>query len=81
MPHSLPRHLFIGYQVAPTKISTEPSLQFVILQKSNNRTSLAFEIELVFPESPTAHDSPAEEQQPEDPSTEDKIDEGQLSPS
>jgi hypothetical protein len=37
-----------------------------------------FEIELVVPESPTAQDSPAEEQQPEDPSTEDKTDEGQL---
>jgi hypothetical protein len=32
-------------------------------------------------ESPTAQDSPAEEQQPEDPGTEDKIDEGQLPPS
>jgi hypothetical protein len=36
-----------------------------------------FEIELVVPESPTAQDSPAEEQQPEDPSTEDKTDEEQ----
>jgi hypothetical protein len=40
-----------------------------------------FEIELVVPESPTAQDSPVEEQQPEDPGTEDKTDEGQLSPS
>jgi hypothetical protein len=40
-----------------------------------------FEIELVVPESPTAQDSPAEEQQPEDPGTEDKTDEGQLHPS
>jgi hypothetical protein len=40
-----------------------------------------FEIELVVPESPTAQDSPAEEQQPEGPSTEDKTDEGQLPPS
>jgi hypothetical protein len=37
-----------------------------------------FKIELVAPESPTAQDSPAEEQQPEDPGTEDKPDEGQL---
>jgi hypothetical protein len=37
-----------------------------------------FEIEIVAPESPTAQDSPAEEQQPEDPGTEDKTDEGQL---
>jgi hypothetical protein len=40
-----------------------------------------FEIELVVPESPTAQDSPAEEQQPEEPGTEDKTDEGQLPPS
>jgi hypothetical protein len=35
----------------------------------------------VVPESPTAQDSPAEEQQPEDPSREDKNDEEQLPPS
>jgi hypothetical protein len=35
----------------------------------------------VAPESPTAQDSPAEEQQPEDPGTEDKTDEEQLPPS
>jgi hypothetical protein len=35
----------------------------------------------VVPESPTAQDSPAEEQQPEDPSIEDKTDEEQLPPS
>jgi hypothetical protein len=40
-----------------------------------------FEIELVVPESPTAQDSPAEEQQPEDPGTKDKTDEEQLPPS
>jgi hypothetical protein len=40
-----------------------------------------FEIELVVPESPTAQDSPAEEQQPKDPSTKDKTDEEQLPPS
>jgi hypothetical protein len=40
-----------------------------------------FEIELVVPESPTAQDSAAEEQQQEDPGTEDKTDEGQLFPS
>jgi hypothetical protein len=40
-----------------------------------------FEIELVVPESPTAQDSPAKEQQLEDPSTEDKTDEEQLPPS
>jgi hypothetical protein len=37
-----------------------------------------FEIELVVPESPTAQELPAEEQQPEDPGTEDKTDEEQL---
>jgi hypothetical protein len=41
----------------------------------------SFEIELVVPESPTAQDSPAEEQQPEDPGTEDKTDEEQPPPS
>jgi hypothetical protein len=40
-----------------------------------------FEIELVVPESPTAQDSPAEEQHPEDPGTEDKTDEEQPPPS
>jgi hypothetical protein len=35
----------------------------------------------VVPESPTAQDSPAEEQQPEDPGTEDKTDEEQPPPS
>jgi hypothetical protein len=40
-----------------------------------------FVIKLVVPESPTAQDSSAEEQQPEDPGTEDKTDEGQLPPS
>jgi hypothetical protein len=40
-----------------------------------------FEIELVVPESPTAQDSPTEDQQPEDPNTEDKTDEEQPPPS
>jgi hypothetical protein len=40
-----------------------------------------FKIELVVPESPTALDSPAGEQQPEDPSSKDKTDEEQLPPS
>jgi hypothetical protein len=35
----------------------------------------------VVSESPTAQDSPAEEQQPEDPGIEDKTNEGQLPPS
>jgi DNA-binding transcriptional LysR family regulator len=40
-----------------------------------------FEIELVVPKSPTAQDSSAEEQQPEDHGTEDKTDEGHPPPS
>jgi hypothetical protein len=40
-----------------------------------------FEIELVVPESPTAQDSPADEQQPEDHGTEDKTDEEYPPPS
>jgi hypothetical protein len=39
------------------------------------------EIELVVPERPTAQDSSAEEQQPEDHGTEDKINGEQLPPS
>jgi hypothetical protein len=45
------------------------------------RAQEPFELELVVPESPTAQDSPAKEQQPEDPGIEDKTDEGQLPPS
>jgi hypothetical protein len=40
-----------------------------------------FEIELVVPESPTAQDSPAEEQQPEDHNTEDKTNDEHPPPS
>jgi hypothetical protein len=40
-----------------------------------------FEIELAVPESPTAQDSPAEEQQPEDHGAEDKTDEEHPPPS
>jgi hypothetical protein len=40
-----------------------------------------FKIELVAPESPTAQDSPAEEQQPEDHGTEDKTNEEHPPPS
>jgi hypothetical protein len=40
-----------------------------------------FDIELVVPESPTAQDSPAEEQRPEDHGKEDKTDEEQPPPS
>jgi hypothetical protein len=40
-----------------------------------------FEIEVVVPESPTAQDSPAEEQQPEDHGTSDKTDEEEPPPS
>jgi hypothetical protein len=42
---------------------------------------LPVEIELAVPESPTAQDSPAEEQQPEDHGTEDKTDEEHPPPS
>jgi hypothetical protein len=40
-----------------------------------------FEIELLVPKSPTAQDSPAEEQQPEDHGTKDKTDEEHPPPS
>jgi hypothetical protein len=46
-----------------------------------SREEEPFEIELVVPESPTAQDSPAEEQQPEDHDTEDKSNEEHPPPS
>jgi hypothetical protein len=46
-----------------------------------SREEEPFEIELVVPESPTAQDLPAEEQQPEDHGTEDKTNEEHPPPS
>jgi hypothetical protein len=57
-------------QESPPDITQEASLE-----------EEPFEIELVVPESPTAQDSPAEEQQPEDHDTEDKTNEEHPPPS
>jgi hypothetical protein len=67
-------------QLAPRNVSQPQESQPDVPQEATPEEK-PFEIELVVPKSPTAQDSPAEEQQPEDPGTEDKMDEEQLSPS
>jgi hypothetical protein len=67
-------------QLAPRNVPQPQESQPDIPQEATPEEE-PFEIELVVPESPTAQDSPAEEQQPENPSTEDKTDEEQLPPS
>jgi hypothetical protein len=64
-------------QLAPQNVPRPQESQTDIPREATSEEE-PFEIELVVPESPTAQDSPAEEQQPEDPGTEDKTDEGQL---
>jgi hypothetical protein len=72
-------HLPIG-QLAPRNVPQPQESQPDIPQEATPEEE-PFEIQLVVPESPTAQDSSAEEQQLEDPSTEDKTDEEQLPPS
>jgi hypothetical protein len=67
-------------QLAPRNVPQPQVSQLDIPQEATPEEE-PFEIELVVPESPTAQDSPAEEQQPEDPGTEDKTDEEQPPPS
>jgi hypothetical protein len=67
-------------QLAPRNVPQSQESQPDIPQEATPEEE-PFEIELVVPESPTAQDSPAEEQQPEDHSIEDKTDEEQLPPS
>jgi hypothetical protein len=67
-------------QLAPRNVPQPQESQPDIPREATSEEK-PFEIELVVPESPTAQDSPTEEQQPEDPGIEDKTDEGQLSPS
>jgi hypothetical protein len=62
-------------QLAPQNVLQPPESQPDIPEEES------FEIELVVPESPTAQDSPAEEQQLEDHGTENKTDEEHLTPS
>jgi hypothetical protein len=57
-------HLPIG-QLAPQNMPQPQESQPDIPQEASPEEE-PFEIELVVPESPTAQDSPAEEQQPED---------------
>jgi hypothetical protein len=67
-------------QLAPTNVPQPQESQPNLPQEASPEEE-PFEIELVVPESPTAQDSPAEEQQPEDHGTEDKTDEEQPPPS
>jgi hypothetical protein len=67
-------------QLAPRNVPQPQESQPNIPQEASPKEE-PFEIELVVSESPTAQDSPAEEQQPEDPDTEDKTDEEQPPPS
>jgi hypothetical protein len=67
-------------QLAPRNMPQPQESQPDIPQEASPEEE-PFEIELVVPESPTAQDSPAKEQQPEDHGTEDKTDEEQPPPS
>jgi hypothetical protein len=69
-------HLPIG-ELAPRNVPRPQESQPDIPQEATSEEE-PFEIELVVPDSPTAQDSPGEEQQPEDPGTKDKTDEEQL---
>jgi hypothetical protein len=63
-------HLPVG-QLAPWNVPQPQESQPDIPQEASSEEE-PFEIEPVVPESPTAQDSPAKEQQPEDHDTEDK---------
>jgi hypothetical protein len=67
-------------QLAPRNV-TQPQESQPDLPQEASPEEEPFEIELVVPESPTAQDSPAEEQQPEDHGTEGKTDEDYPPPS
>jgi hypothetical protein len=67
-------------QLAPRNVPQPQESQPDVPQEATPEEE-PFDTELVVPESPTAQDSPAEEQQPEDPGTEYKMDEEQLPPS
>jgi hypothetical protein len=74
--HKTTGHLPVG-QLAPRNVPQPQESQPNIPRQATSEEE-PFEIELVAPESPTAQDSSADEQQSEDPGTEDKTDEGQL---
>jgi hypothetical protein len=67
-------------QLAPQNVPRPQESQPDIPQEASPEEE-PFEIELVVPESPTAQDSLAEEQQPEDHGTEDKTNEEHPPPS
>jgi hypothetical protein len=67
-------------QLAPRNVPRPQESQPDIPQEASPEEE-PFEIELVVPESPTAQDSPAEEQQPEGHDTEDKTNEKHPPPS
>jgi hypothetical protein len=67
-------------QLAPRNVPRPEESQPNIPQEASPEEE-PFEIELVVPESPTAQDSPVDEQQPKDHGTEDKINGEQLPPS
>jgi hypothetical protein len=72
-------HLPVG-QLAPRNVPRPQESQPDIAQEASPEEE-PFKIELVVLESPTAQDSPAEEQQPEDHDTEDKTNEEHPPPS
>jgi hypothetical protein len=67
-------------QLAPRNVPQPQEYQPDVPQEASPEEE-PFEIELVVPESPTAQDSPAEEQQPEDHGTEDKTNKEHPPPS
>jgi hypothetical protein len=67
-------------QLAPRNVQQPQESQPDVLQEASP-VEEPFEIELVVPESPTAQDSPAEEQHLEDHGTEDKTNEDYPPPS
>jgi hypothetical protein len=67
-------------QLAPRNVPQPPESQPDIPQEASPEEQ-PFKIELVVPESPTAQDSPAKEQQPEDHGAKDKTDEEHPPPS
>jgi hypothetical protein len=67
-------------QLAPQNVP-QPQVSQPNIPQEASQEEEPFEIELAVPESPTAQDSPAEEQQPEDHGTKDKTDEEHPPPS
>jgi hypothetical protein len=67
-------------QLAPQNVPQPQESQPDVLQEASPKEE-PFKIELVVPESPMTHYSPAEEQQPENHDTEDKTNEEHPSPS